>query len=266
MLEGESSCKIRMIDTDTGASREAYSVQGTVQKIGLKDSSYTHRYNGAAAKFDDEYAYFQIRFSRNEDSGRFRTEYFNECCKISLENGTMTEISKDEFESAADLSADTTGEWTYGSDGDKVYRTNTQSGITETLLSGNNDYYITNDSEWVIVLKAETLGTVTPTSTDSYESAQIYVMDTDGNNLRLINSYSNSLNASSPVGEINSETLAPEVCAICGGSGMVTCSFCRGTGQGQSISIMGMETQQGCTYCGSSGKRVCNGCGGSGQK
>ena len=29
-----------------------------------------------------------------------------------------------------------TGEWTYGSDKSKVYRTNTQSGTTETLLSG----------------------------------------------------------------------------------------------------------------------------------
>ena len=60
--------------------------------------------------------------------------------------------------------------------------------------------------------------------------------------------------------------LPQESCAVCGGSGMVTCPYCRGTGQGQSISIMGMDTPQGCTYCGSTGRRLCSGCGGSGVK
>ena len=87
-----------------------------------------------------------------------------------------------------------------------------------------------------------------------------YVMNTDGNNLKMINSYSKSSNTSSPAGEINTETLAPEVCAVCGGSGMVTCSYCRGTGKGQTISVLGMSTEQGCTYCGSTGKRLCSDC------
>ena len=94
---------------------------------------------------------------------------------------------------------------------------------------------------------------------NSYQSMVDYVNND-------VNSYNNSSNTSSPTGEINTETLAPEACAVCGGSGMVTCGYCRGTGKGQTISVIGMPTEQGCTYCGSTGKRLCPGCNGSGQK
>lgn len=138
--------------------------------------------------------------------------------------------------------------------------------MTETLLSGEDYYYLTNDAQWVVVLKAKSAGNGTPITTTGYQYAEMYVMNTDGNNLKMINSYSKSSNTSSPTGEINTETLAPESCAVCGGSGMVTCSYCRGTGKGQTISVLGMPTEQGCTYCGSTGKRLCSGCNGSGQK
>ena len=267
LLEGESSCKILMIDTETGAVQEACNIKGTVTKLSLKDSSYTHRFNAAMAKFDNDNAYFGLQFSSSEDSSsRNNTKSFTEYLKISLANGAMTEITEAEFEGAQDLSANITGEWTYGSDKSKVYRTNTQSGTTETLLSGENYYYITNDARWVVVLKAESAGAGTPTATIGYKTAEMYVMDADGNNLKTINSYNNSSNTSSPTGEINTETLAPEACAVCGGSGMVTCGYCRGTGKGQTISVIGMPTEQGCTYCGSTGKRLCPGCNGSGQK
>ena len=82
------------------------------------------------------------------------------------------------------------------------------------------------------MLKAESAGAGTPTATIGYKTAEMYVMDADGNNLKTINSYNNSSNTSSPTGEINTETLAPEACAVCGGSGMVTCGYCRGTGKG----------------------------------
>ena len=266
LLEGESSCKILMIDTESGAVQEACNIKGTVTKLNLKDSSYTHRFNGAMAKFDNNNAYFGLQFSSSEDSSnRNNTKSFTEYLKISLANGAMTEITESEFESAADLAVKIPGEWTYDSDKTGVYRTNTQSGITETLLSGENYYYITNDTQWVVVLQAKTTGG-TPTSTKGYQSAEIMVLDADGNNLTTINSYSGSSGASSPTGEIDTGSLAPEACAVCGGSGMVTCSYCRGTGRGQTITILGMPTEQGCTYCGSTGERLCIGCGGSGQK
>ncbi len=205
LLSGESSCKILMIDTNTGTSKEICNIKGTVTQLGLKNSSYTHRYVAAGVKFDQENAY-------------------------------------------------------------RVYRTNINTGITETLLSGENYYYITNDGQWVAVLKAKSAGAGTPTSTKGYQYAEMYVMDGDGNNLRTINSYTNSSNTSSPVGEMDVNGLPQESCAVCGGSGMVTCPYCRGTGQGQSISIMGMDPPQGCTYCGSTGRRLCIGCGGSGVK
>lgn len=266
VLEGESSCKLLMIDTETGTSEEVCNIKGTATQIGFKDTSYTHRYNGAAAKFDNDNAYFEIQFSRNEDSSvRNNIENFSEYLKIDLQNGTMTESSETEYEGAADLASNTAGEWTYGSDKSRVYRTNRSTGITETLLSGDDLYYITNDNSWTVVLKAETTGG-TPTSTKGYKSAEILVMDADGNNLKTINSYNSSSQTSSPTGEISTEDLSPETCAVCGGSGMVTCSYCRGTGRGQTISILGMPTEQGCTYCGSTGRRLCAGCGGSGQK
>lgn len=267
LLEGESNCKILMIDTESGAVQEACNIKGIVTQLSLKDSSYTHRYNGAAVKFGSDNAYFALQFTSSEDTSNFNnTENFTEYYKISLANGTMTEITEAEFEGAQNLAANITGEWTYGSDESKVYRTNTQSGITETLLSGEDYYYITNDAQWVVVLKAESAGSGTPTATKGYKYAEMYVMNTDGNNLQTINSYNNSSNTSSPTGEINTETLAPEACAVCGGSGMVTCSYCRGTGKGQTISVIGMPTEQGCTYCGSTGKKLCPGCNGSGQK
>ena len=135
----------------------------------------THRFNAAMAKFDNDNAYFGLQFSSSEDSSsRNNTKSFTEYLKISLANGAMTEITEAEFEGAQDLSANITGEWTYGSDKSKVYRTNTQSGTTETLLSGENYYYITNDARWVVVLKAESAGAGTPTATIGYKTADVY--------------------------------------------------------------------------------------------
>ena len=112
LLEGESSCKILMIDTETGAVQEACNIKGTVTKLSLKDSSYTHRFNAAMAKFDNDNAYFGLQFSSSEDSSsRNNTKSFTEYLKISLANGAMTEITEAEFEGAQDLSANITGAW-----------------------------------------------------------------------------------------------------------------------------------------------------------
>lgn len=77
-----------------------------------------------------------------------------------------------------------------------------------------------------------------------------------------------SKTSSKPVSSSNTGSTAsaePVKCSVCGGDGRVLCTYCNGTGQGLSISIMGVETPQGCTYCGSAGWRVCGNCGGSGQ-
>lgn len=104
-------------------------------------------HNGVVAKFDNDNAYFGIQFlSSGDSSNRDNTKSFAEYLKISLANGAIAEITEAEFENAADLYANTADEWTYGSAKSKVYRTNTQLGITKTLLSGENYYYITNDA------------------------------------------------------------------------------------------------------------------------
>ena len=266
LLSGESSCKLRMVDTNTGDSRVVFDLKGTVTQLGFKDSSYTRRYKGAAVKFDQEYAWFMLQFTCNADiSNYYGTQTYVEYYKVSLADGTAVEVIQDQFEAAEDISSVKTGECTYGADKNRVYRINLQTSVTETLVSGENYYYITNDGQWVVVLRAKAKGG-TPTSTKGNQYAEMYVMDADGNHLRSINSYSDSASGSSPVGEVDVGQLSDELCAVCAGRGMVTCPYCRGTGDGQPIYVLGIETEQGCTYCGGTGKRLCNGCGGSGRK
>ena len=266
LLSGESSCKLRMVDTNTGDSRVVFDLKGTVTQLSIMDSSYTRRYKGASVKFDQENAWFMLQFTRSADtSNYYGAQTYEEYYKVSLANGAAVEITQDQFEAAEDSSTVKTGEWTYGADKNRVYRTNLQTGITETLVSGENYYYITNDGQWVVVLQAESKGG-TPVSTKGYKYAEVFVMDADGNHFRSINSYSDSTSSSTPVGEVDVGQLSDELCAVCAGTGMVTCPYCRGTGDGQPIYVLGIQTPQGCTYCGGTGERLCNGCGGSGRK
>ena len=266
LLSGDSSCKIRAIDVNTGTCRDLLNLTGTVTQIGLKDSSYTRRFSNVSAKFDQDNAYFNLGFSSCTDTGSSSSVPFREYYQIDLDTLALSEISQAEFDRVSDLSIPKTGEWTYGSNGSSVYRTNTQTSITETLLSGSHYYYIANDGQWVVALRAESRGAGTPTATIGYKYAELYVMDTQGNHLRTINSYTSSSNTSTPVGETDVNELPEVSCAVCGGDGMVTCPYCRGTGQGQSIYVLGMETPQSCTYCGGTGERICSGCNGSGVR
>ena len=261
----ESSCKIIVIDTDTAQSFVAADIRGTVRKTNFRSSDiYTSCYSKVEARFDQENAYFNLTFLRNDNAAK-KNESFCESFRIGLDSQISERMTEEEFDSVTDLAFQQAGNWVYGSDDSEVYRINTESGITETLIDGEDYYYITNDDQWVVVLRAESQRG-TPTATKHYKYAEIYVMDTDGNHLQLINSYNPSSDSNSSLGGGSSAQPAAEPCAVCGGDGMVTCSYCRGSGQGQPIYVMGMLTQQGCTYCGGTGERLCSGCGGSGQK
>ena len=260
--DGVSTCKVLMIDTNTGESREAVHIEGTVARISMTRSRYTNRYGGVSVKFDDSSAWFAIRLTSSNSSGT-RSESHYEYYRIELESGLAEAVTEDDYNNASDRTSQSLEEWVYDSNASEVYRTNTESDITETLLEGSNYYYIANDDRWVVVLRAESKGG-TPIAAEGYEYAQLYVMDPDGNNLQMIQSYGASPSSSSGSG--SSGALEAEACELCSGQGMVFCQYCGGTGRGQTITVLGMPTAQSCTYCGGSGQRLCNGCGGSGQK
>ena len=266
LLSGDSSCKIRAIDVNTGTCRDLLNLTGTVTPIGLKDSSYTRRFSNVAAKFDQDNAYFNLGFSSCTDTGSSSPVPFREYYQIDLDTLALSESSQAEFDRVSDLATPRTGEWIYGSNGSGVYRTNVGTGITETLLSGSHYYYIANDGQWVVALRAESRGAATPTATIGYKYAELTVMDPQGNHLRTINSSTSGSDTSDPAGELDVNGLPQMSCAVCGGDGRVTCPYCRGTGQGQSIYVLGMETPQSCTYCGGTGERICSGCNGSGAR
>ena len=253
---GELHCKVLFIDTDTGESREAFDIAGSVKKLGTTRSRYVNRLSSVSVKLEDESVWFRFVLSRNDIASNKAKSYY-QYYRVDLESGLAEEIDEEAYNGARDLASGPVNGWTYGNNSSEVYRTDAESGITETLLTGGNYYYITNDADQVVVLKAESEGG-TPASTEDYKYAELYVMDSDGNHLRMIHSYGSQTDSSSADGS-GSENLTPESCEVCGGSGMVRCSYCGGTGQGQTILVLGMPTKQSCTYCGGTGQRLCSG-------
>lgn len=262
--EASTSCKVLSIDAQTGKQTQLLSSTGSVSRkllTGGDSGVYVNTVRGAEGKCGEDAFCLKLKVC---DTVSGKLSYTYDCYQLSQGESALRQISESAYEGARDEAdkADGNG-WVYGSDGSTVYRTNTRTGVYETLLSGSDYHYLTSDGSWVVVLQAKLVGG-TPLSLKDYQYANVYVMQADGNGLRQINSYVNS--AFNPVGEIDTEHLSDELCEVCGGRGRVICPYCRGSGNGQTITVLGMPTPQGCTYCGSSGERLCSGCGGSGRK
>lgn len=161
---GESHCKVLFIDTDTGESREAFDIAGSVKKLGTTRSRYVNRLSSVSVKLEDESVWFRFVLSRNDNASNKAKSYY-QYYRVDLESGLAEEIDEEAYNGARDLASRPVNGWTYGNNSSEVYRTDAESGITETLLTGGNYYYITNDADQVVVLKAESEGG-TPASTE----------------------------------------------------------------------------------------------------
>lgn len=159
-----------------------------------------------------------------------------------------------------------TEDWSFGSNTSSgVYRQARDTDLRETLYSGKGCHYLTNSSTQVAFIQSEN-GFTPGAIGDGWGDTSVYIMDINGNNVQEVLNNGASASGSSGTGDSSSSVVGSEPCAVCGGSGMVTCPYCHGSTYGPSITIMGIETPQKCTYCGGTGQRLCSGCGGSGVK
>lgn len=251
--DGKTEYKIHKLDLNTGKSEQAINVEGTVSD----DAGYSHWYNGASAKYDNEYAYFKLYFLNTKGSS---AKSVTKCFKINLSDGITQEISEAEYNNAKNLNSNAVDGWIYGTDGaGNICRQNVETGTIETLLSGTDYYYITNDDKYVVALRAKLKSGGSSASPDGFEYAELYIINTDGNNKKMIN----SKNGTSGGGG-NSGTEETD-CTKCGGTGLITCTVCGGS-KGHYITMLGQQVWQGCVTCGGTGQMLCPECGGSGKK
>lgn len=190
-------------------------------------------------------------------------------CFYDAATGIRRTVSESAYEEAKNgyyQTNDTcwTKNWSFGSNNSGVYRQARDMDLRETLYSGKGCRYLTNNGSQVAFIQSEN-GFTPGAIGDGWGDTCIYIMDINGNNVKevLNNGTGTSSNTSSSSGD---STISSEPCAVCNGSGMVTCPYCHGSKYGQPIYIMGIETPQKCTYCGGTGQRLCSGCGGSGVK
>lgn len=147
-------------------------------------------------------------------------------------------------------------EWYYYSSGGTIYRQRISDGVTETLEKGT---FLGMNSETIVFAVTEYI------SADTMGSQQIYTMDVDGNNIRLVNEYSNGSVAQSNVGFDNSQnTNQSATCDVCHGQGYIECSICHGSGVVTKYTRVGTETKT-CTHCGGRKQLSCIVCGGDGR-
>ncbi|OUN83822.1 MULTISPECIES: stalk domain-containing protein [unclassified Flavonifractor] len=195
--------------------------------------------------------------------GDVKTYYFH-----NASTGARQTVSESSYNAAKNNYLDAndytwTADWRYTHSQTKVVRVNRSTDLQEVLYQGHYQCrrLANNDSKVVFVENENGFNY----GSNNWGATSIYIMDSNGNNVKEIWNNGTSASGGSSTGSGGS-TAGSEPCAVCNGDGMVTCPYCRGTGQGQSISIMGMETPQSCTYCGGTGRRLCIGCGGSGVK
>lgn len=216
--------------------------------------------------------------------------YDNTYYIIYTSNGKYKKLSEKEYNEkhSFDMRADGINDgWDYKGENSSITRINKKNGDEQTLIASNSSEkynYLTNDLNTVVfwsgdvnsklVAKADqysgAIYGALSHKTLGYKSANMYVMNTDGSNVRLINSYSSQTGSSPSVnsGLANNDTSVPssQTCVICHGSGSVTCSYCHGSGVAISASIgLGGHVSEGvCPSCGGSGKKVCTVCNGTG--
>ena len=160
--------------------------------------------------------------------------------------------------------------WYYVKDGSyekaKTYRQHLSNGEYELLTDGK----MLGKDDSTMLFAVSTLSY----KEDSVElgritNQEIYAMDLDGNNMRLVNEYSDDNGVvQSNTGFDNSQSSQQTTCAICHGSGTIDCSVCHGTGRQTQYYTPGYDDEdvnnRSCLTCGGRGKKTCIVCGGDG--
>ncbi len=280
--------KVSAVNTDTNSVTDVYTLSGSgeMEKIVGSKKLVTKNYPSSVSAFaNDSNVYLQVKYmsrASGYDDSEETTEYY--MCDINTNN--TSKISQTVYESEQGK-GDSFNGYRYAGSNSSITRTNTATGTSETLVaSGSNEKYnyIACDGNKVVfwsgkisstrVAKADQYSGAIYSGqshlTEGYTEANIYVMNADGNNMQVMNSYNkqtgNTGSSQSSGGSFENTVPSSQTCVICHGFGSTTCSYCHGTGIAISASIgLGGHVSEGrCPSCGGSGKKTCTVCSGTG--
>ena len=280
--------KVSAVNTNTNSVTDVYTLSGSgeMEKIVGSKKLITKNYPSSVAGFaNDSYIYLKVKYmsrASGYDGSEETTKYY--MCDINTNN--TSKISQTVYETEQCKSNSFNG-YKYAGSNSSITRTNTATDTSETLVaSGSNESYnyIACDGSKVVfwsgkisstrVAKADQYSDAIYSGqshlTEGYTEANIYVMNADGNNMQVMNSYNKQTgttgSSQNSSGSFENTVPSSQTCVICHGLGSTTCTYCHGTGVAISASIgLGGHVSEGrCPSCGGSGKKTCTVCSGTG--
>lgn len=182
-----------------------------------------------------------------------KTYYFYDAATGSSQ--TVSESAYSAAETGYNRTNDTcwTEDWYFGSNNSGVYRKTRDGDLRETLYNGSGCRYLTNDASHVVFIQSENGFNA---GSGSWGATAVYRMDLNGNGLTEIINNGESPSGGGTSTDSGNSSLQPMACAVCNGTGRMTCALC----EGSAVDFYGNR----CTFCGGSGWRVCPGCNGAG--
>ncbi len=267
-----------LVDFETGEMDDFITVEGDSYNAGWSDSVTTYSNDcptGADCSYspDESVVYFYIITTNTVD--KTDVDEYN-YYKLNLSTGRVSSSTEYAYESSVSAEADRSTwaepEWTYSANGtSSIIRTNNETGVTETLLSGSNYYCVgaSEDMDMVVVMQCTRKSSGSKwSSTSGYKEARLFVMDTEGNHLKEIQSYTDDSGSSVPeTSTTTSDSSAgASRCMVCAGRGWTVCTYCGGDGIAThaQIGLGGGIYDTSCSVCGGSGRRTCTPCAGTG--
>ncbi len=252
----DEGISVIVLNTLTDETKEIYYEEGQCRDGG-KVSYINYAWDYDCFAWED-YLYLYVKMDTH---GEFTNKYY----KISSNGASVTEPSELEFLQAAAIYKDT--EYLYYDGGSMesggVNKVNPNDGEADSLYrSSKVCRYLYSDSDYVVVWEGKTSKWWTYAS--NYTTANIYVMDKKGNNVKQIASLSSNADTSSSSSSSSSNSsttnsMGYERCTVCDGTGKITCPICDGTKHA-------VAHNGDCYYCAGTGKIDCAGCNGVGYR